>query len=419
MFTSLKYTFTKPTTPYIINIKVAKTDKLFNNHIYPLYDKLAIYEYLKAANIDYKHSLSSIIPNYLYKNPKNILEHDDILSFKFDQIAGWYIYAICYKYMTKNKNRCLLLINNPNVIDGLYYLYVYIFQIKPSFVVNIVGTQYKSIIEKYCEKKNIKCEKLNSQNTEPLDVAIIDYLPYTPPLDFFRGIFQLNAINNLIIGALKRLVEGGMLIVVSSLFTHVVDYQYYLFLSYFFEKIIIKRDFFNTINMLNTVYIICYNYRGNVDIQPLIDFEETILKYNPNRHRDIKISDTEAIQTLREYNQIIPETMINDGSYMHITNFMDIDPRLYKKFKAFQQKYLDTNTYNIAQYKIYTQGDMIKLFLEQTKLEAIMIAKKYKLPLKEWVYISKETYNNLIADEFKKLIINVNHTLIRNKKINI
>ena len=414
---NIKYTFPRSNTPYKINIKLDKTVKLFDSKIYSLKRKLKLYQFGNIKNI------RGIIASYLCNYPQ--IKSEEILTLKFNNIIGLELYILCYKYITKQKNRCLLFVKNLNMIDVIYYLYTYVLQIKPIIIVNIItitNAPANQELEDYCKKQNIKYDYVNTHNTEnihniePTDFIIIDYIPSNSTLNDFKGIFQPYDTNNLIILGLKRLVKGGTMFIYSTLFTNLVNFQYYIFLSYFFEKITFKHIF---VSNIGGIFIICYNYKGNIDMQPLLDLEDVILKYNPNRYMNIKISDTNAIDILNKHNINIPKELINDGTYMHITNFMDIDLSLYKKFKAFQTKHMETNIYNIAQYKIHTDGDNLKLFLEQIKLESILIAKKYKLPLKDWVYVSKELYNNKIADEFSNLMTNYNYTLEHTKNLNI
>lgn len=412
---NIKYTFPQINTPYKINIKLEKTIKLFDNRIYSLRSKL------KMSKFNDLYKINSYMKQYLCKYTKSLYSDDDILTIKFGDCMGTTIYILSYKYITKQKNKCLLLVRNSNIIDAIYYLYTYVLQIKVTFIVNIIGnnkTTKTQAIEEYCDKLNIKYEYVNMKNTEPTDFIIIDYIPYIPPFVNIRGIFQPYDTNNLVILALKRLVKGGSMIIVSTLMTNIVNYQYYAYLSYFFEKITFTHKYLCT-SYNNNIYIICHKYIGNVDMQPLLDLEEVILKYNPNRYMDIKISDTDAVDTLNKHNINIPKELMNDGSYMHITNFIDIDPISYKKFKDFQIKYFEANIYNIIQYHIYVDGGNLKLLNEQMKLESILIAKKYKLPLKDWVYISKELYNNKIAEEFSNLMTNYNYTLEHTKNLNI
>ena len=231
---NIKYTFPQINTPYKINIKLEKTIKLFDNRIYSLRSKLKMSKFNDIGKIN------SYMKQYLCKYTKSLYSDDDILTLKFNDCIGTYMYILSYKYITKQKNKCLLLVENSNIIDAIYYLYTYILQIKPTFIVNIIGnnkTTKTQAIEEYCDKLNIKYEYVNMKNTEPTEFIIMDYIPYIPPFVNIRGIFQPYDTNNLVILALKRLVKGGSMIIFSTLITNIVNYQYYAYLSYFFEKI--------------------------------------------------------------------------------------------------------------------------------------------------------------------------------------
>jgi hypothetical protein len=412
MYTNINYTYPTPEHPYNTNIKVETTTKLLDINIYPLKEKFILVKHM-ANNY-------TVPPSFLYKIPFSTIKYDNIVNFLFNDISGFSIYKICYKIITNDKNKCLIISNNYNIFASIYYLYTYVLYLKSKITIYYISDKSSIELQSYCKKNDIKCDKLDIQNTSLLDIIIIDYLPAIEPLLLFRNIFQLCAINNLIIYALKKLNKNGTLIIVSTLFTNIINYQYYYYLSYFFKKVKINRSILNNTGSFNNpIYITCHNYKGNIDLQPLLMLEDTILKYNPNRHRDIKISDKEEIQLLQTNGINVPETLINDGTYMHITNFMDVDPKLYKKFKVFQQKNLNTCIYNVTQLQIQIQENKLDYIIEQTRLEAILIAKKYKLPLKEWVYISSDIYNNQIANEFEKLVINQNFLITHTNKINI
>jgi hypothetical protein len=425
---NLYYKYKKPKKPYKINIKVQNTKDFIDSSIMSL-SKFMNYDieiekiYKKIYSIMKENKLvNSIFPHYLWKSPSlNYVENSsetDIVSFKFNDITGFRIYTLCYKYITKIKNKCLLITGNTNIISGLYYLYVYILQINPSFSIYLTHLNNIDKIDKECKRMNISYEIFNTHSTGPINCAIIDSLPYIAPLNKFGGIFSLIGCNQYIMTCLKRLVKGGEIIIVSNNFTDKVYFQYYSYLSYFFNKIVVKRISYNVSKYL-TFIIVCSGYNGSIDMQPLLDLEATIYKYNPNGYTDYKISDNKGIDILKNNGYTISDNLLNDGTYTYITNFMDIKESSYKKIKKFQEKLMEINLYNAHQYEIISTNDNIKLYFEQIKLESILIAKKYKLPLKEWIYISKDVYNNSLVNEFSKLFTNKNYKLKYIKKLHL
>ena len=412
----LEYTFTKHNKPYTVNIKTSYTDIILNKKIYPVNTKKKQYKAIKSVN---NYDICKY-HNYLYKLPSNVGNKKDkteILQFKFEHRLGMCIYAVCFDKIKPHQNKFLLICKIPMIMDAIIYIYKYVLSVKPILTV-LQDNKYNDDVDRLFEQYNVNNkfikDKVNNEWLENnasivdnVDIAIVDYIIRINGLSAYRGLYQLNAMNGRIILALKKLNKDGMLIIVSTLFTNVFEFQYYNFLSYFFDKIQIKNLIPESRgDGYNLIFIICSGYNGMADFQTLLELNKMIYTIYSDTYNYVLPFNPQIESTVTD--------KISDGTQQYITNFVDIPNIKYKKFKNFQKKYLKNDIYNI-----YVHDILNKFGNDNTcsvlKTYTILLAKKLKLPLLSWY--DNNNYIEELHKKFSDLSTNIRIQLKYTKKV--
>lgn len=388
---------------------------------------VSLYEEIQKKEIILKKDITGKIYS---KTLKFIKEHEGtFLSYMFEDNFSVYMYICLDKYnMIKNNSKCLILSKNHVVLDAVVYFLKYkTFNYNPDDITFFLYTytyKYNQPIDgkvfNYLKINQINYININSPlNNENLlaqtnkikdnvDLAIVDLLINIPEIKEYRGAFIFQTYFSAVIISLQKLNKDGILIVNTSAITNKLVFNFILYLSCYFDKAFIYEPPDIEMRLADPVInscVIYINYKGGVDINKLLEINNLNYQYDPTGGFNYSITDSAEKKKLGVKYE--PENPAN--KYLNsIVKINDNVKNIYRDYKTYSKKKLIEILINYTnQYQLFINSNNTEYITNKcqfAKIQAIQLAKKYDLPLLEWIEKSPwEYYDRMVNERIKDI----------------
>ncbi len=349
----------------------------------------------------------------MYKNIlTKIKKQDSILSYNFESSISIHIYHLLDKIITKHENnmdnKYILFAKNHLLLDGILYyekfkklknnpnIFFVAYELENDFIRKAENYLQVNKINKHSIKEPMNNKWINNfsnhDNIKNINLSVIDIIIKIDEFKDIRNLFLLQGQIPPIILTLQNLNIGGIMILNMCLIPNKMVFNLITYLSCFFENTFIsdfKDTDMHTYALLLPSFIVFENYKGNADISKLLKLNEIMFEcdmtggYNFNSKNQqkyitniINLDETKIKDKYDEYKEYCKMKLL--GS---IRNFNS----RYDNFISENKSYM-VDKCNIA------------------KLQAIYYAKKYDLPLLDWVNeIPSVYFDKIIGEKLKNI----------------
>ncbi|ARF12159.1 FtsJ-like methyltransferase [Klosneuvirus KNV1] len=452
--TELFYLFDFKCYDYKWNINIDTKSLLFDKEIFSLsllkkQIKLT-YEYAKRAGEDvhkqtciprdyfvgvYFHNVGSIegkdmiMKKKSLNNKQNIKRfellnpNESILAYNFETPVAYTIYSLLNKILKPTNNiKYLIFSKNHYALDGIVYYQKYkTLKYNPNNFVFFAYEVENNMIEqaeKYMTNAKIDPFSIRSimnnnwikqseRFVKNIDIAIIDITIKIKPLHTIRYPYLLQGQLPPIILTLQKLNIGGTMILNTCLIPNKMVFNFITYLSCYFEKCylheLVDTDLHEVAN-ISLSWVVFENYKGNAEIDKLLELNKLFCELDSSGGYEFDLSDEELKKELN--------ININIKERKYITNIIDIDdPEItnkYNEYKEYVKTKLLGSIRNFSHYlDMYINRDN-KEYVDNkcmiSKLQAVEYAKKYDLPLVDWINeIPEKYFNDIITNKIKDI----------------
>lgn len=415
-----------PQSDMELNINTNTKTKSYNKSIYPVNIKIKTDNIAFDITAQYNKTEYNMCKyvNYIYKFPiSSINNPDTILARVFESYHEQVCYQILLPLMRPNINYYIIS-DNPDIIVAQYIKNN--LSIDFNIFVDIINTsKYTHAAIEKCNQYGIPYNLINTSDNDYIlnrknsnnDIVIINYSYYIPRLICFRGLQQFYFLCPYIILGLKNInINGVMVIYLSTILTK-IEYQFYRYLSLFFNKIsMMPLNHYFLGDIFNMHLMVCEGYKGGINFSYLYEINKTIYK-NPNGYEAYMLPDTKLLKKIdnkyeKNYIKYLPnKQMITDGSYIYITNLFNFKtlPNELNNFKSYQKKFYIQHINSMALMYILLNGssktyppqpdicEILKYYaIIYGKINKLEFTDKYKiLSLIQYVSLLTDLYINL------------------------
>lgn len=359
----------------------------------------------------------------------NLLKpNESILAYIFEASISILFYSFFTNYLNPNVSVSYLIFSkNHYALDGIIYYNKYkLFKYKPEnfiFYSYEVENKLQDKIVQYLTKEKIKNISITTpmdnvwvndtiKNVKNVDMAIVDIIINISDIHEVRYLYLLQSQIPAIIVSLKKLNKNGTMILNTGLIPNKMVYTFISYLSCWFDKTYVMeiKDFelHESYNLLNS-WVVFEHYHADIndiELNKLFKINELYYKLDPSGGYMFNIFDTELKKEFDiNYN---PEKYANQ----YITNIIDIiDPSIDKQYDEYKEfvksKFLGSIRNFTQKLDLYTNRNDTKYIEEKckiSKVQAIQYARKYDLPLVDWVNKIPEKYlNDIIINKIKNI----------------
>ena len=373
----------------------------------------------------------------MYNTTLKILnKQESILSYSFESSMSINIYHLINKYLylhMHNYKKYVIFAKNQYMLDGLlYYCKFKLLQIQPDitfFAYEIENDLFEKAqnflkvnnINKISIKTPLNNTWINNTHISKIDMALIDITINNPHLTNIRYAYLFQSQFAPFIFTLKNLNENGTIILNICLIPNKMIFNMITYISCYFKKTFIS-DFKETElyspSQLQSSLIIFDSYTGNIDINKLLNLNEIMFQCDPSGGY---LFNTQNESLKNSFNINYDN---NETSQKFVTNIITInDENINNKYLEYKEyckmKLLGSIRNFNTRYDNFINESNDKNYMNNkcalAKTQAIYYAKKYDLPLLDWVNEIPTTYfNTVIAEKLK----NVNYTTQNEMKYN-
>lgn len=381
----------------------------------------------------------------IYERTLNFLKNNEgtVLSYKFESTISLIIYICLKKYNLLPKNgKVIMFCKNHYMLDGVVYYKKYInYDYKKEDIYVYLVTYNYTIEEKttnYLAINNFKYknvdepmnnEYVNRQNNlinDEIDLALIDLLIKIPDLQNIRNPYAFPTYFSAIIISLSKLKIGGSLMLNTSYITNKTVFNFILYLTCFFEETFLfdfdDVDIQKPYPLVFTCFIF-RNYKKRVDIDKLLYINQLNYENDPTGGFQFKITNQNDKEILKNNKELFAEPN-NNAKYLVSIVKVNGANDIYKKYKHYLQNLLMKIlfTYNNANQFFMNKDNQeyIKNKCAYVKLNSIYLAKKYDLPLLEWIEKSPMDYfNQILINSIKNITFSKTERISQTKYIKL
>ena len=468
-------------TEWLWDIRYTSESNIINKEIYPMSTHLILYKSIKFFNKEMGEQIYNrkCIPlNYFsihnirpFPNlPKNIYKelnleknigkdktdkiyaeimkfidsHEGhILSYVFESSVSCNVYICLDKYKILSENSKILIFSkNHFILDSVVYYYKYrLFKrsnIYDNVFIYLYGYNF-NIYEKtinYINVNHIKHEiiknpltneQLDKLRNNKIDIGIIDLLISIDQLVFLRNGYAFQTYLSAIIYCLQNLNMGGTLLINTSAITNKLVMNFMIYLSCHFDEMFIydPEDIeIQTAEAIVFSLVICKGYNKKVDIEQLLKINKENYLYDETGGFNYEITDPVEKKELSNnyYSPNPPKKYLH--SIIKVNSQLDEVKNMYQFYKKYIKRklFIILTNYNMRYLLFLNKHNeqYIKNICNTSKNQAIYLAKKYNLPLPDWIEKTPDEYFRYIFDIRLK---NISYTQIKkinhNKKIPI
>lgn len=421
LYKSLEY-YTRIMGKYIYS-KECIIHNLYSIHDYKRFFKFSKELYSKEVepNVKYLKSRGKI-----YDTISKFIEKMDekVLAYPFAFSISWLTYICLDEYgLIRENDNIIIFARNHYMLDGILYyikfrrmisqsvsmnynIYTYKTEIH-EFVLNYLkGSGIKwNIIDFPLDNKNI--EKYLSEHPEDINLGVIDLLIKIEELEEFRNSYSFQTILSALICIFKKLRKGGTILINTSAITSKLVINFMIYLACHFQKVFVYEPEDREMRVSGAVVfslVVFLDYKGGIDIDKLMEINDILYKFDPDGGLNYQITDIEEIRTLKiKYQSPNPPKK-------YLTSIIKIKngEHMYKKHKKYiRDKLLDVLAYYTMRYQLYKNKEnksYLREYCKFSKLQAIYFAKKYHLPLLQWIELEPVKYfNKMIIEELRDI----------------
>lgn len=367
--------------------------------------------------------------NKLKKYLENISlkKNQFILAYKFETTLSYYTYILIKKFnLYNNGDKITILSANNFILDGiLYYLKYTNFKYNKNDLTVFLYTYRKNIqksVYDYINNHNVNYinitdpltnENINkyTKNIKEINIGIVDLIINIPGINFIRNGYIFQTYYSGIICILTKLKKGGTLIVNTSLISNEIIFNFMIYLACHFDQNFIYEipdiDIRPVGLLLVSSIIVFKGYRGSIDMDKLLEVNKSNYLYDPTGGFRYEISDLDEkkifANTYKSPNP--PEKYLK--SIFKISNA----DTMYIKYKSYvKSKLFDLLTHLTNEYNYFLNKPNLKQspnICDLTRMKSIYLAKKYDLPLVDWIDKTPSEYFDYIVGSY---IDNINFT---------
>lgn len=358
------------------------------------------------------------------KTFKFISQHEGvILTYTFESSISLLTY-LCIRDndLISNNSKIIIFSNNHYMLDAVIYYTKYI---KFSYKRNNIAfklytynapTDEKTInylehyVNNYLEPGN-KYEIIDKpmillSNNRIIDVAFIDLLIFIPGLAEIRT-YAFQTYLSAIINVLAKLKKGGHLIINTSAITNGLIFDFFIYLSHYFDEVFIYEPQDTDMQSINPIVfscIICKGYSGKIEIDKLLMMNKENYMYDMTGGFQYELSPDDKALVHNDYRSPNPPSKYLE-KIVTIKNNEE-----YKTFQKSYKEYIKSKLLlildgYITRYQLWLKRDdklYIKGQCELAKMKAISYAKKYRLPMLEWIEKVPEEHFNFVMAQLTK-----------------
>lgn len=362
---------------------------------------------------------------------------DNILINKFSTNISLMIYNILHNIKPVNNTKYLIFATNHYVLDGLLYYVKYKTSDNTNNIVQYSPINPSEETNKYIRKNNITLNMIDKMDTngiklfinkinDNLDIIFIDLiLGIDKNLENFRYVLLIQSILSSIIFSLHKLNIGGRLIINVFVIPNKMTYNLLSYIGCFFKKVYMSRYDSNitSTGLFVSNFMIFDNFKGIDDdsMDKLIKLNNLMFEYDNTGGYKFNITD-EKILNIFNIKKKVTDEKNNKYATTYITNIIDINnPEIeneyiiYKEYmRELSMSAIRNYTQRISNYYLRDNENEYKIICKTAKIIAIYLAKKYKLPLLEWVEEIPENYiNKHLTQSFKNMSLSNYSELIK------
>jgi hypothetical protein len=354
------YTF--KCSQYQWHITYAENNNLVDDFVYPIAAHLLFYKSMRLWKLE--------------KNPYYLMDfyfhENSLLCPPFEGDISCYAYICFQKFkMVKSNDVVYFFSRDHYLVDGLKH---YLEDIK--IFVFLCPSEIKKTTTHYLDKQQINYlilkqpwtnQELFLLENKDMDVGIIDILL---EIEEITGIYSFFYYLPFLIYLLRNLKKGGHLLLNTSLITNKMFYDFILALSCHFQKSFIYEpddDELQIVGRQMYSLIIFLNYDKKFDIDKLLEINKKI----------------ELFPTARDI-LLLELTMKSEPSIFlqKIVKIKDEMKEVYHSYRYYLRKKFLRAFYQLITWSVWkNHKEKYPLFQE----EAIVLAKKYHLPVCKWV----------------------------------
>jgi len=362
---------------------------------------------------------------------KLLKPHEGLLAYGFESTPSYTIYALLNEVLKPNpKTKYLIFSKNHYALDGIIYYQKYkalkYDHNNFTFFAYEVENNMFDQAEKYLNTNKIDPISIRSimnnnwitqyaKFVKTIDIALIDIVINIKPMHMIRYPYLLQTQLPAIILSLQKLNTGGTMILNTCLIPNKMVFKFITYLSCYFDKSyiheLIDTDIHEVAN-ISLSWVVFEGYKGNIEIDKLLELNKLFCDLDPSGGYNFDLSDNELKKEL--------DIKQSEISRKYITNIIDINDSTiedkYKEYKEYVKMKLLGSIRNFSHYlDLYIHRNN-KEYIDNkcmiSKLQAVEYAKKYDLPLVDWINELPEKYfNNIITNKIKDISFTFIETL--------
>jgi FtsJ-like methyltransferase len=373
----------------------------------------------------------------LYRVTLNMIEDNQtILAYNFESTVSMYLYHQLLNYLKPELGKKYIIFGKNNyLLDGLslYAKSVLLKSISSDIDFFLYAYRYKvhDKITNYLQVNKIKPHTIDepmnndwierqADKLEKIDYSIVDMAIGIDSLSILRYTYLFQSQVAPIILSLKKMNEGGVLIINMFMIPNKMVFNFLSLLSCMFEEAFIddfwESDLHATGQIIHSI-VIFRGFKGvdDSDLNNMMNLNKTMYEFDETGGYGFNIRDPKIIETF---------DIDSDGSSerevasQFVTNVIDIDSpeidRQYEAYKEYMKMKMLGSIRNFTQrMNIFLSRDdqeKVENICRESKATAVYLAKKYHFPLLDWVEkIPDEYFDKMIEKNFES----INYTYLR------
>lgn len=397
------------------NIRYDKDYKLIDRDIFPISIFNIFYKSVKFyKNLNSKIDNCDVSHYFVDTNRKN-----NILVYPFESTKSIYFYLCLEKYKIINVDTHVTIFSkNHYILDAvMLYMKYTIFHYRQKYL-SLFLYNYRSQTRektlKYIQDHPIKHvfidKPLNNENLKHYkkqvtqsDLIIVDVVIKIAAMPEFRSAYSFQTYLSFIILALHKLNLDGTLVVNTSAISNKTVFNFILYLSCHFKKTEIYETENIEFQRFDPLFFSCiffFGFKGNVDMDKLKEINNINYHHDPEGGFLFKIVDKSDKKLL--LNKRLFSTSVEKIQYLSSVVEVENADNIYKQYKKYLKNKLMMTLFHYTDlYNLHIAGNdkkYIKNVCNNSKVEAIYLAKKYNFALLEWL-------DKTPIEHFKKIII--------------
>lgn len=381
----------------MFDIRFHKIIKVYSPNIFPINTYLQYYNIMKKIK-DKVKDFTTLADMLNYANML-LSGNSDIVPYPFNDRYALSFYIFIYKYDLLHKDEKVLVISdNTSSLESIIYYQKYQKYSYDANDIKILLFKERADAEDVFMKKlkDIKKEKINytlikdkydidNYSTRKIyDLVVIDTNILIEGLIIGRNTYGFQTVLSFIIIALQSMNKGGDILIHIPEITTSYIFDFYIYLSTFFEEFHIETENYTYYdNQRFSLIFKGYNDKFNID--RLKEANDKIYSYDPTGGYNFQLTDNEEkkIFNVNYTSSDPPEKYLS--SIVNITDPVDLYKKYYRSLKDIYRKKIELMNNIIELEKNVNNKGYIKRLTTDNMIKAINYAKSIGLDISEWV----------------------------------